>query len=475
MFPTILIANRGEIAVRIMRTCAVMGIRTVAVYRAGDEAHIRTADAAAKIDSYLNGDAIITAAQSHRAAAIHPGYGFLAENATFAQAVRDAALTFIGPPTDAIAQMGSKTRAREIMQAAGVPIVPGYDADEQDIDYPILVKAAAGGGGKGMRIVESAAELDDAIISAKREAQNAFGDATIFLEKYIPNAHHIEFQILADTHGNTLHLFERECSIQRRHQKIIEETPSPLLNDNLRQRMAEAAVAAAQAVDYVNAGTIEFMTDENGNFYFLEMNTRLQVEHPITEMVTGLDLVALQLQIAAGEPIPFSQGDVQQRGHAIECRIYAEDPARDFLPDAGDILLAQMPHLPNVRLDTSIQTGDTIETFYDPMIAKLVTVGHDRLSALQTMQAALEQYIVLGLTTNIPFLLDVMRHPAFIAGETTTRFVDQHFAGWQPELPPELIIAAALMDASAMPTPSGIVADTGDAFSPWNQADGFRL
>lgn len=494
MFTKILIANRGEIAVRILRTCQAMGIRTVVIFSEADAQAlpVRLADEAVYVgaapskESYLRGEKIIQLAHQTGAEAIHPGYGFLSENAAFAEAVRSAGLVFIGPSADAIRQMGSKTAARALMQQASVPVVPGYQektgdlgAEAAKIGYPVLVKAAAGGGGKGMRVVHQPDQLADALESARREAGSAFGDDTVFLEKYLPVSHHIEFQILADSFGNTVHLFERECSIQRRHQKIIEETPSPLLTPELRTRMGVAAVAAAKAVNYENAGTIEFIVDEDGNFYFLEMNTRLQVEHPITELVTGLDLVRLQLMVAAGEKLPFTQADLSQRGHALECRVYAEDPANDFLPAVGDVLLAQPPFMPNVRVDTGIETGDTITTYYDPMIAKLVTYGATRHAAIEQMQAALNQYIILGLTTNIPFLKDVMANAAFQAGNTATNFIEKQFPNWQPalaEIPDAMLIAAAMVEmTTTLPTASPGSAEDGDVFSPWNQIDSFRI
>jgi len=423
-FKRILIANRGEIAVRIIRACQEMGIETVAVYSEADRTALHPALAdravcigpAASAESYLRGEKIIAAALAQGAAAIHPGYGFLSESAAFAQQVQAAGLVFIGPDPAAMAAMGSKTSARARMQAAGVPVVPGYEgggspAEYQSaarrLGYPLLVKAAAGGGGKGMRLVEEEAELPLALAAAEREAQHAFGDGQIYLEKYLAAPRHIEFQILADRHGHTIHLYERECSIQRRHQKIIEESPSPFLamspDRSLRQRMGAAAVAAAQAVNYVNAGTVEFLVDGVGNFYFLEMNTRLQVEHPITESVLGIDLVKAQLRIAAGEPLLYRQAEVSQRGHAIECRIYAEDPAQGFLPSTGKLLRVVAPMGPRVRVDTGIITGMEITRYYDPLIAKLVVWGENRADTLQKMAWALSHYVILGPATNITF------------------------------------------------------------------------
>jgi acetyl-CoA carboxylase biotin carboxylase subunit len=498
MFTKLLIANRGEIAVRIIRACQEMGIATVAVYSEADAGslHVALADAAVLIggpapaESYLRGDAIITAALAHGCEAIHPGYGFLSENPSFAQAVADAGLTFVGPSAAAMRALGSKTAARSLMQAAGVPVVPGYQESQADADliaaanaigYPLLVKATAGGGGKGMRVVRAPHDLPHALESARREALNAFGDGRIYLEKLIERPHHIEYQVLGDTYGSAVHLFERECSVQRRHQKIVEETPSPLLDPDLRQRMGAAAVAAVKAAGYVNAGTLEFLVDEQRRFYFLEMNTRLQVEHPITELVTGVDLVKLQLRIAAGEPLPFSQADLHQRGHAIECRIYAEDPANQFLPAIGKVLLAVEPQGPGVRVDAGVTTGDEVTLHYDPMIAKLIVLGEERADAIGKMQWALRHYVILGdVITNIPFLREVLAHPILQAGAQTTSFVDTHFAGWQPPSapPPELALAVAalaevLQNGANAPAP--MAAATGDLFSPWQRGGAFRL
>jgi 3-methylcrotonyl-CoA carboxylase alpha subunit len=501
MFHKILIANRGEVAVRIIRACQELGIRTVAVYSDADAdaLHTMLADESLRIGppspglSYLCGDCILAEALRLGCDAIHPGYGFLSENADFAQAVQQAGLTWIGPSPAAMRTMGSKTSARAAMQAAGVPIVPGYQASQNDADllaaaaeigFPVLVKATAGGGGKGMRIVEDPAELPAALASARREAQNAFGDARIYLERLIRSPRHIEFQVFGDSHGNAVHLFERECSVQRRHQKIVEETPSPLLDAELRQRMGEASVAAVRAVGYVNAGTLEFLVDPaDRSFYFLEMNTRLQVEHPITEQVTGVDLVKLQIRVAAGQPIPFRQEQVGQRRHAIECRIYAEDPANGFMPSVGKVLRAVEPVGPGVRVDAGVTTGDEVTVHYDPMIAKLITLGEDRADAVRKMDWALSHYVILGLTTNIPFLHALINHEVFRRGEATTDFVDQHFAAWQPPAgdPPDLALAAAALAellegaaAGAAPAAAGGVAQ-GDPYSPWRQLAGYRV
>ncbi|MCB0134254.1 MAG: acetyl-CoA carboxylase biotin carboxylase subunit, partial [Caldilineaceae bacterium] len=498
-------ANRGEIAVRIIRACQEMGIATVAVYSDADAGalHVALADEAVRIgpppprDSYLCADCILEAARTRGCDAIHPGYGFLAENADFADAVTAAGLTFIGPSGAAMRVMGSKTSARAAMQAAGVPVVPGYQASQDDADlvaaatelgYPVLVKATAGGGGKGMRVVADAGDLPAALASARREAANAFGDDRIYLEKRILHPHHIEFQVFGDAHGNAVHLFERECSVQRRHQKIVEESPSPLLDDALRRRMGEAAVAAVKAVGYTNAGTLEFLVeglsgaiDGMLSFYFLEMNTRLQVEHPVTEAVTGIDLVKLQIRVAAGEPIPFTQADIRQRGHAIECRIYAEDPANGFLPAIGSVLAAVEPVGPGVRVDAGVTSGDTVTLHYDPMIAKLIVLGEGRADAIGKMLWALRHYVILGdVVTNIPFLRDVLAHPRFAAGDTTTDFVDECFTAWQPaaHTPPDLAFAVAAL-AEVLSAGSGVAASgldaTGDPTSPWQQANSFRM
>ncbi len=506
MFHKILIANRGEIAVRLIRSCQEMGIRTVAVFSEADAAALHTslADEAICIgpppppQSYLRGDAIIQAALAHGCDAIHPGYGFLSENAAFAEAVTAAGVTFIGPTGAAMRAMGSKIASREVMQRASVPVVPGYhpgggNLEEQAAElgaaahrlgFPLLIKATAGGGGKGMRIVHAPQDFLPELESARREAQNAFGDPTVYLEKLIIQPRHIEFQVLADHHGHTVHLFERECSIQRRHQKIIEETPSPALTPDLRARMGAAAVAAAQAVSYTNAGTIEFLLDASGHFYFLEMNTRLQVEHPITEEVTGIDLVKAQIRIAAGEPLPWRQEQLGQRGHAIEARIYAEDPAHNFLPSIGKVLRAVEPAGPGVRVDAGVTTGDEVSIYYDPMIAKLICRGENRIDAVRRLDWALSHYTILGITTNIPFLRAVVQHPAFVAGDLSTDFIERHLAGWSPAaapVPDEALIAAALADLMGEGRSSGAMAGppaasaSGDPYNPWGFADSFRL
>jgi 3-methylcrotonyl-CoA carboxylase alpha subunit len=495
MFKKILIANRGEIAIRIMRACTELSIPTVAVYSDADKhaLHMQQADEvihigpAAPKESYLDMDKIIRAAKQTNADAIHPGYGFLSENAAFAAAVALAGLTFIGPSADSIRAMGDKAESKIRMKEAGVPTVPGYEGLESERDfvqaaneigYPVLVKAAAGGGGKGMRVVNEESELHDAIESARREALHAFGDERLLIEKYVGNAHHVEFQVFGDGHGNLVHLFERECSVQRRHQKIIEETPSPLLTPELREQMGQAAVAAAKAVSYYNAGTVEFIVDPDTlQFYFLEMNTRLQVEHPVTELVTGLDLVQWQIRVAAGERFPFAQSYFNQRGHAVECRVYAEDPANGFLPSTGRLLQYIEPRGPGIRVDSGFTTGDEVTHFYDPLLAKLIVHAENREAAIQRMQAALREFIVHGVVTNIDFLQTVLSHPAFAYGEVTTRWVETDF-GWAPPPKPsfESLVAASLADIVVSSSGSQVPgSNEADPYSPWKAASGFRI
>jgi len=493
MFNKILVANRGEIAIRILRACRELGIKTVAVYSAADREalHVRFADQAVEIgdsaprESYLNLPKVIEAAKSTGADAIHPGYGFLSENAAFAEAVSAAGLTFIGPPATAIRAMGDKAESKITMKAAGVPTVPGaenlsgeaefIEAAER-IGYPVLVKAAAGGGGKGMRVVNSAREMSEALAAARRESQNAFGDERLLIEKYIEHAHHIEFQVFGDQHGNLVHLFERECSVQRRHQKIIEESPSPLLTPELREQMGATAVAAARAVGYFNAGTVEFIFDSRlSNFYFLEMNTRLQVEHPVTELVTGLDLAQWQIRVAAGEPFPFKQADLTQRGHAIECRLYAEDAAGGFLPSTGRILQFVEPRGPGIRVDAGIATGSEVTHFYDPLLAKIIISAENREAALQRMRAALRETVLHGVTTNLDFLQAILAHPAFAEGKIHTRWVETEFDWRPPQLSIEALIAAALADSVIGNQKSKIENPIEpDSFSPWKSGNGFR-
>jgi len=495
MFNKILVANRGEIAIRIMRACKELGIQTVAVYSDADKdaLHVQHAEEGIQIGpavpqkSYLNMDRIIAAAKQANADAIHPGYGFLSENASFAEKVASAGLTFIGPSADSIRAMGDKAESKIRMKEAGVPTVPGVeelDSEEdfekaaREIGYPLLVKAAAGGGGKGMRVVNTASELSEGIESARREALNAFGDERLLIEKYVANAHHVEFQVFGDQHGNLVHLFERECSVQRRHQKIIEETPSPLLTPESRQQMGEAAVAAAKAVGYYNAGTVEFIVDpDTFNFYFLEMNTRLQVEHPITELVTGIDLVHWQIRVAAGESFPFSQSHFTQRGHAIECRIYAEDPANGFLPSAGKLLQYIEPRGPGIRVDSGFTVGNEVTHFYDPLLAKLIVYVENREAAIQRMQATLKEFVVHGVITNIDFLQAVLSHPDFANGQVATRWVETIF-NWTPPSEPsfESLIAASLIDLTIVDRQSSMVqSNEPDPYSPWKNPNGFRI
>ena len=447
----ILIANRGEIAVRVMRTCRALGIATVAVFSDADAGapHVRFADEAVRIgpapsaESYLAIDRLIDAATRTGANAIHPGYGFLAENGEFAEACAAAGLIFIGPGVDAIRSMGSKQRAKGLARKAGVPVVPGYDGEDQAdaalvlqskrIGFPVLIKASAGGGGKGMRVVEDPDGVQEAIDAARRESMAAFGDDTLLIEKYVQRPRHVEIQILGDHHGNIVHLFERECSIQRRHQKIIEESPSPALEDDLRQRMGQAAVAIAKEIGYRNAGTVEFIVTPEGAFYFLEVNTRLQVEHPVTECVTGIDLVAEQIRVAEGQPLGYGQGDLTQTGAAIECRLYAEDPANGFLPSIGRLEDWHIPDWLDLRVDTGVCEGSDVSIHYDPMLAKLITQGKDRDEAIRRMQFALQRISVQGVLTNRQFLLDVLSHPAFRAGDLDTHFIDHHLAQWPRE------------------------------------------
>ncbi|MFZ1037753.1 MAG: acetyl-CoA carboxylase biotin carboxylase subunit [Smithella sp.] len=494
MFDKILIANRGEIVVRIIATCREMGIKTVAVYSEADRAalHVLEADQAvclgtsAPAESYLNMDKIIAAAKQTGAQAIHPGYGFLAENPLFVQRCREEGIVFIGPPAQAVRDLGDKTVARRTMINSGVPVIPGMMQAEADPDvlmkeaesigYPVLIKAAAGGGGKGMRIVHSAGDLREATESASREAKSAFGNGAIYLEKYLHQSRHVEFQILADSHGNIIHLLERECSIQRRHQKIIEETPSTALTPKLREEMGKAAVAAARASGYVNAGTVEFLVDHDSKFYFLEVNTRLQVEHPITEMITGIDLVRQQIEIAAGNSLKFSQADIVGRGHAIECRIYAEDPLSAFLPSSGKIAFIREPRGPGIRNDSGVYSGYTVPMEYDPILSKLITHAESRQECIDRMSRALKDYIVLGVLTPIPFLMDILSSEAFIKGETYTDFIDIHFADWRPAMEGVELACVAYIadDMSNHRTKSNFIPTNGETYSPWQTLGNFR-
>jgi acetyl-CoA carboxylase biotin carboxylase subunit len=478
----ILVANRGEIALRVMRTAREMGIKTVAVYSEADRKalHVRFADEAVLIgpppsaESYLRMDKILAAAAQTGADAVHPGYGFMSENEDFAEAVRAAGLIFIGPSPASIALMGDKLTAKSAVAKFGVPLVPGtstpiVDADEAKaiasrIGYPVLIKASAGGGGKGMRIVEKAEEMTEQMERATSEAKSAFGDGSVFLEKYITRPRHIEFQIFGDQQGNIVHLFERECSIQRRHQKVVEEAPSSILTPEKRRAMGEAAVNVAKACGYYNAGTVEFILDDQLNFYFLEMNTRLQVEHPVTEQITGLDLVRLQITVAQGESLPFLQDELRIHGHAIEVRVYAEDPTNNFLPDIGNLKTYVRPNGPGIRVDDGFEQGMDIPFYYDPMIAKLVCHAGNRDAAIARTIRAIDEYQVTGVQTTLGFCRFVMTHPAFTSGDFDTRFVEQHFgpnslvgnSSFEEEQLAVLIAHNALATTSSQPHPNGV-------------------
>lgn len=497
MFDKILIANRGEIACRVIRTARKLGIRTVAVFSEADAdaQHVRLADEAYPIggprpqDSYLRGVVIIDAAKKSGAQAIHPGYGFLSENADFADAVEAAGIVFIGPKAASMRKMGSKAGAKELMQAAGVPVVPGYTGEDQSaatlqreadrIGYPLMIKAAHGGGGKGMRIVRDADEFLPNLESCQREAQGAFGRDRVLLERYVEQPRHIEIQVFGDAHGNAIHLNERECSAQRRYQKVLEESPSPFLTPDMRASMGAAAVLAARAIDYVNAGTVEFIVAPDGGFYFMEINTRLQVEHPVTELVTGLDLVEWQLRIAAGDALPLRQDEIAQRGHAIEVRLYAEDPEAGFLPGSGKLTQLRLPApSANVRIDSGVVEGDTVTIFYDPMIAKLIVRDEDRPSALARLRDALAQCRIEGPKSNVEFLERLARHPAIVDGNIDTGYLDRHLDEFMPaqQVETDLLLAAAtaklLMQEAERREQARAAGDPG---SPWAIADGWRL
>lgn len=444
-FSKVLVANRGEIAVRVMETAKAMGYQTVAVYSDADAnaRHVQVADEAVYIgaskvsESYLSIANIIEACQKTGADAVHPGYGFLSENTDFAQACSDHGITFIGPNAAAIHLMGSKRLSKIAMIEAGVPCVPGYEGDQQDIEYlaeqaekigfPLMVKASAGGGGRGMRLVHQAVDVLEALKTARSEAENAFGSGELIIEKAVIAPRHVEIQVFGDTHGHYVYLFERDCSIQRRHQKVVEEAPCPVMTPELRQKMGEAAVAAAKACDYIGAGTVEFLLDQSGEFYFLEMNTRLQVEHPVTEMITGLDLVEWQLRVANGETLPLQQHELTLNGHAIEVRLYAEDPRQDFLPQTGKVLRWQPAELPNVRIDHGMLEQGEISPFYDPMVAKVIAYGKTRLDAIRLLARAVDDCVLLGVNSNKQFLSNLLRHPIIVAGDTNTAFIQQHF------------------------------------------------
>ena len=498
MFDTVLIANRGEIAVRVIRTLRCLGIRAIAVYSDADRAarHVVLADEAIRIgpapasESYLRAEAILEAAKCTGAQAIHPGYGFLAENAGFARACRDADLIFIGPSPEAIEIMGAKDRAKAAAAAADVPLVPGDHGDPGDdasllaaareLGFPVLLKAVAGGGGKGMRVVRRPKDLTAALEGARREAAAAFGDDRMLLERYLEAPRHIEVQVFGDQHGRVVHLFERDCSVQRRHQKVIEEAPAPGLDSARRSALGAAAVRLAQAIGYTGAGTVEFLMDQDGAFYFMEMNTRLQVEHPVTEMVTGLDLVEWQLRVAAGEPLPLFQEEVACSGHAMEARLYAEDPGRGFLPSTGTLAHLRLPDpKAAVRIETGVAANDRISPFYDPLLAKVIAWGSDRLAARRRLQAALGDTEVVGLSTNREFLVRVLDHPAFAAGPVATTFVEDHAADLLAPAPPAddqvLALACLWLLCCRRREAASAVAAGGDPFSPWHRVDGWRL
>jgi acetyl-CoA carboxylase biotin carboxylase subunit len=505
MFSRILIANRGEIAVRVIRACREMGIESVAVYSDADAQALHTTLAdhrlrigpAASAASYLSVEAIVQAARATGAQAVHPGYGFLSENASLPSACEQAGITFIGPPADVITSMGSKIAARRLAQAAGVPVVPGETpADQSDaaiaaavkrVGFPVLLKPSEGGGGIGMKTVRDEDSLAAAIAQARGEATSAFGDGTLYVERLVAQPRHVEFQVLADHHGQVIHLFERECSIQRRHQKVIEETPSTALTPALRRRMGEAAVAVARAAGYLNAGTVEFLLEgssDEARFYFLEMNTRLQVEHPVTEQVTGVDLVRAQIAIAAGEPLSWPQAAVSQRGHAIEVRIYAEDPARNDLPQAGPLLLYREPSMPGVRVDAGVTEGSEVSVYYDPLLAKLIAWGDTRDTAHRRALAALRSYPVLGIRTNIGLLIALLEHPRFISGSLDTGFLDAEGdairARLRDEAPAvvEAIAAAARAAGRAgpsLPAGAGTSGSADTKVDPWTSLRGARV
>ena len=492
MIDTLLVANRGEIACRVMRTAKAMGIRTVAVHSAIDAnaRHVREADMAVNLggakpgESYLLIDKIIAAAKASGAQAIHPGYGFLSENAGFARAIEQVGLIFLGPPASAIEAMGSKSAAKSLMEAAGVPLVPGYHGEKQDLDtfreaakrigYPVLFKAAAGGGGKGMKVAESEVQFAETLESAQREAQSAFGDSRMLVEKYVLKPRHVEIQVFADQHGNCLYLNERDCSIQRRHQKVVEEAPAPGLSAELRRAMGEAAVKAAQAIGYVGAGTVEFLLDERGDFFFMEMNTRLQVEHPVTEAITGLDLVAWQIRVARGEPLPISQAQMPLNGHAIEVRLYAEDPDHDFLPATGTLALyREAASGDGRRIDSGVAEGDSVSPFYDPMLGKLIAWGEKREQARLRLLAMLGDTLVGGVKTNLAFLCRILAHPAFAACELDTGFISRHQQQLLPA-PSELPEAFWQLAADAWVQSEAPLERDDDSHSPWATRSGWR-
>jgi acetyl-CoA carboxylase biotin carboxylase subunit len=498
VFTRILVANRGEIAVRILRTCRVMGIETVAVYSDADARalHVSLADRAVRIgaappaDSYLSQTAILGAARATGAQAIHPGYGFLSENDAFAAACASAGVTFIGPSPDAMAKLGSKTAARRLAEAAGVPVVPGAIPDDQSdaaiiaaagrVGFPVLLKPSEGGGGIGMKEVHTAADLPGAVAQARREAEAAFGDGTLYVERLVAKPRHIEFQVLGDSHGTVVHLFERECSIQRRHQKVLEETPSTAVTPALRERMGHAAVALAKAAGYSNAGTVEFLVDGQGDtarFYFLEMNARLQVEHPVTEAVTGVDLVRAQIEVAAGGRVPWRQEQLSQRGHAIEVRVCAEDPRQGFLPQAGTLALYREPSMPGVRVDAGVYEGGEVSVHYDSLLAKLVAFGETREVARQRARQALAHYPILGIRTNVPLLIRLLEHGRFVAGDLDTHFLQTEAGALIPAggTPSDDARAVAAIARQHGPGPAAPTAGAAGPADPWTSLGGRRV
>jgi 3-methylcrotonyl-CoA carboxylase alpha subunit len=498
LFGKVLVANRGEIAVRIVRTCRAMAIPTVAVYSEADRSarHVLEADEAEAIGpaealrSYLSIDALIDAARRSGAEAVHPGYGFLSEKGDFADAVRDAGLAFVGPPGEVHRRMGDKKGARRLMASAGVPVLPGYDGDDQSdarllteaerIGWPVMLKPSRGGGGKGMRVVRRPADFASALGASRRESQAAFGDDVMIIERFVERPRHVEVQVLADGAAKVLHLGERECSVQRRHQKVVEETPSPALNPDQREALCSAGVAAARAASYVNAGTVEFLLAPDGAFFFLEMNTRLQVEHPVTEAVTGIDIVRLQLEVAAGRPLPLEQEDVVRRGHALECRLYAEDPERDDLPSPGCILHLSEPEGPGIRVDSALATGSEVTVHYDPLLSKVVTWGFDRPEAIARMRDALRRTVVLGVVTNLARLRAIVEHPAFEEGALHTGFIEEHLSERAPDPGPPVEAVAALAAALSRGStrgpgrrePGRAAPDPWTSLGPWRLGEG---
>ncbi|KPL19047.1 MAG: hypothetical protein AMJ92_04945 [candidate division Zixibacteria bacterium SM23_81] len=493
----VLVANRGEIAVRVIRACRELGISTVAIYSEVDREslHVQMADEAlcvgppAPLESYLNMDAILAVARKSKAQAIHPGYGFLAENADFARRCEKENVIFIGPDSRALALVGDKVASRVTMSRAGIPIIPGmkekgsdighFLAEAEQIGYPVLLKASAGGGGKGMRVIACPEELAQAVEAGKREAKGAFGDESVYLEKYLPAPRHIEFQMLADKEGNVVHLFERECSIQRRHQKIVEEAPSVALDDALRAEMGEAAIAVIKTARYTNAGTVEFLMDDEGHFYFLEVNARLQVEHPVTELTTGVDLVKQQIFIASGRKLNFQQRDVNRFGHAIECRIYAEDPTNGFMPSSGRVLFLREPGGPGVRHDCGIYSGCQVPVHYDPILSKVIAWGIDREEARRRMLSALQEMVILGIQTSVGFLQDIVSQPEFVAGNTRTDFLEKYMLPWKQELDQDLleaILLGAAVDAQGKSRAQKEGLPVRERkISPWQMGGGWRI